>query len=83
MAAGCPVLVARNSALVEVGGDAALPLDDATPAGIAGALARALADRAELARRGAAGRADAERLSWPRAADSTLAVWAEAIGRRG
>src|SRR5262245_21478637 len=83
MAAGCPVLVARNSALVEVGGDAALPIDDATPAGIAGALARALADRAELARRGAAGRAEAERLSWPRAAASTLAVWVEAIGREG
>jgi glycosyltransferase involved in cell wall biosynthesis len=67
---------------VELGGDVALPLDDATPAGIAAALTRALADREGLARRGAAGRAEVERLSWPRAAAATLAVWAEAIGAR-
>ena len=82
MAAGCPVLVARNSALVELGGDVALHLDDATPAGIAAALTRTLADRGGLAHRGAAGRAEVERLSWPRAAAATLAVWAEAIGAR-
>ncbi len=38
MAHGCPVLCARNSALVEVGGRTAIFLDDVTPEGIAEAL---------------------------------------------
>ena len=57
MAARCPVLCARNSALVEVGGSAAIFLDDVTPEGIARALTEALADRDALARRGEEGRA--------------------------
>jgi glycosyltransferase involved in cell wall biosynthesis len=80
MAHGCPVLVARNSSLVEVGGDVALYLDDATPDGIAAALADALADREALRVRGEASRAHAARYSWARTTEETMAVYREAIG---
>jgi glycosyltransferase involved in cell wall biosynthesis len=58
MAHGCPVMCARNSSLIEIGGDAAIFVDEAdmTPAGLAAALTDALADRAALADRGEAGR---------------------------
>jgi len=80
MAHGCPVLVARNSSLVEVGGDVALYLDDASPEGIAAALADALADREALRERGEASRRQAARYSWARTAQETMAVYREAIG---
>ena len=55
MAAGCPVLCARNSSLIEIGGRSALFLDEVTPEAIAAALADALADREALAERGRGG----------------------------
>jgi glycosyltransferase involved in cell wall biosynthesis len=72
MAHGCPVLVADNSSLPEVGGPSALLIEDPSPAGIARALTAALADRESLGRRGARAREDAERFSWARAASATL-----------
>ena len=81
MAAGCPVMCARNSALEEVGGSAAIYLDDVTPEGIADALASALADRDELARRGEEGREQATRYSWPAAATATRDVYRQALRR--
>jgi glycosyltransferase involved in cell wall biosynthesis len=81
MAHGCPVLTADNSSLPEVGGEVALYLTDSTPAGIAADLERALDDREDLARRGAAGRARAAEFTWDRAVAETLAVYEEAIDR--
>ena len=81
MAAGCPVLCARNSALVEVGGRTAIVLDDVTPEGIASALSEALADREALARRGEEGRAEAARYSWSAAATATRDVYRQALRR--
>jgi glycosyltransferase involved in cell wall biosynthesis len=81
MAHGCPVLCARNSALVEVGGRSAIFMDDVTPGGIAAALAEALADREALAARGEAGRAEAARFSWPAAATATRDVYRQALRR--
>jgi glycosyltransferase involved in cell wall biosynthesis len=81
MAAGCPVMCARNSALVEVGGSAAIFLDDVTPGGIAAALTAALADRDALARRGEEGREQAARYSWPAAATATRDVYRQALRR--
>lgn len=81
MAHGCPVLCARNSALIEVGGRSAIFLDDVTPEGIAAALADALADRTALYERGEAGRAEAARFSWPAAATATRDVYRQAIGQ--
>jgi alpha-1,3-rhamnosyl/mannosyltransferase len=79
MAHGCPVLIARNSSLPEVGGDAALYLDDATPAGIGRALTEALADRSALAARGARSADRAARFGWERVARETLEVYRELL----
>jgi glycosyltransferase involved in cell wall biosynthesis len=79
MANGCPVLVARSSALDEVGGDAALPLEDTTPDGIAARLAEVLADPDALAARGAAGRERAGAFTWARTAAETLAAYRDAL----
>lgn len=78
MARGCPVLLARNSSLREIGGDAAIWLDDASPDGIAAALGAALADREALAARGRRARTQAERFAWPATATRTLDVLARA-----
>ena len=80
MAHGCPVLIARNSSLPEVGGDAAQYLDDPTPAGIARALTEVLADRPALAARGERSRARAARFTWHAVARETLDVY-RAIAR--
>jgi glycosyltransferase involved in cell wall biosynthesis len=80
MAHGCPVLVARNSSLPEVGGDAAIYLDDPTPEGIAGALTGILADRGALADRGQRSVAHAGRFGWDRVARETLDVYRELTG---
>lgn len=83
MAHGCPVLCARNSSLVEIGGDAAIYIDDAdvSPEGLEKALADALADRAALAERGERGRAHVARYSWPAAATATRDVYRQALDR--
>lgn len=81
MAHGCPVLCARNSSLIEIGGRSAIFLDDVTPQGIADALAAALADREALAARGEAGRAEAARYSWPASATATRDVYRQALRR--
>jgi len=80
MAHGCPALVARNSSLTEVGGNAAAYLDDPTAAGIAARLTEVLADRAALAARGEAAREHAGRFSWSSVAQATLDAYREAIG---
>jgi glycosyltransferase involved in cell wall biosynthesis len=81
MAAGCPVLCARNSSLIEIGGRSALFLDEVTPESIADALTAALADREALAERGEAGREEAARYSWPASATATRDVYRQAIRR--
>jgi glycosyltransferase involved in cell wall biosynthesis len=81
MAHGCPVLCARNSSLIEVGGQTAIFLDDVTPDGIAAALGEVLADREALQERGEAGREEAARYSWTAAATATRDVYRQALRR--
>ena len=81
MAHGCPVLCARNSALVEVGGQTAIFLDDVSPEGIAEALREVLADREALRERGEAGRQEAARYSWTAAATATRDVYRQVLRR--
>jgi glycosyltransferase involved in cell wall biosynthesis len=81
MANGCPVLVARNSSLTEVAGEAGLYLDDASPDGIAQALEAALADRETLARRGDRAREAALLMTWSEAARQTLSAYRAALAR--
>lgn len=68
MEAGVPVLAADTPALREVGGDAATYLPVADPGPWARAIDELVADRAEAARRGAAGRERARAFSWERTA---------------
>ncbi|MGE0028154.1 MAG: glycosyltransferase family 4 protein [Thermoleophilia bacterium] len=81
MAAGCPVLCARNSSLIEIGGRSALFLDEVTPESIAAALTDALSDREALAERGEAGREEAARYSWSASATATRDVYRQALRR--
>jgi glycosyltransferase involved in cell wall biosynthesis len=76
MAAGTPVLTSRNSALVEVAGDAALLVDEPRRVQLADALTTLLTDaalREQLAERG---RARARLYPWSRTAKETMAVLA-------
>jgi glycosyltransferase involved in cell wall biosynthesis len=80
LAHGCPVMVAANSSLAEVGGESAILLADPSPEGIAAALLDALQDRRVLADRGRAGWEDVRgRLSWETAARLTEAAYREAV----
>jgi glycosyltransferase involved in cell wall biosynthesis len=76
MAAGTPVLTARNSALVEVAGDAAMLVDEPRLDLLADALTRLLTDaalRKQLAERG---RQRARLYPWSRTAAETMSVLA-------
>jgi glycosyltransferase involved in cell wall biosynthesis len=79
MAAGVPVVVARNSSLPEVVGDAGVLLDALTPEAIAAALRPLLDDPERRRRLGAAGRARAATFRWDRAADATVRAYREAL----
>lgn len=81
MSHGCPVLVARNSALTEVAGKTGLYLDGAGTEEIATALESALADRAALARRGDAARRASLEMTWAEAARQTLDAYRAALAR--
>lgn len=78
MRLGCPVIAARQAALPEVCGDAALYVDDARdPAAIAAAMQRVLDDRtlrADLAARG-------RRQTLPRTWDAAAARWLTLVDR--
>jgi len=74
MAAGAPVVASNRGALPEVTGGAAL-LVDPTPAPLAEALGRVLADPALRERLREAGLTRAAQFSWERTARETLAVY--------
>ncbi len=83
MACDTPVVCANAASLPELAGAAALLVDPADTAGLAGALVRAATDetlRAELVARG---RAQVRRFSWARCAHETLAVLERAAQARG
>ncbi len=74
-ARGCPVAVARGSALTETAGDAAVAFEPRDPDAIAAAIRAVLADGEALRERG---RAHAARFTWERTAAATAAVYAQA-----
>ena len=76
MAAGTPVLTARNSALVEVAGDAALFVAEPGRAQLAEALTALLKDDELRARLSEQGRQRARRFPWSRTAEETMTVLA-------
>ena len=75
MASGTPVVTVRDEALLEVVGDAAVTVG---ADGLADGIRSALENRETLV---AAGLERARAFSWRAAADSTVAVYREALGR--
>jgi glycosyltransferase involved in cell wall biosynthesis len=75
MASGTPVVTVRDEALLEVVGDAAVLVAEG---GLPGGIRSALAHREELA---AAGLERARLFSWRSAAEHTVDVYSEALGR--
>ena len=81
MACGCPVVTARTTSLPEVGGDAALYVDDpANEAELAGVLARVAHDDALRADLAARGLERSRELTWERTARLTRQAFEEALG---
>ncbi len=75
MACATPVVAFRNSALGEVGGPAAVLVDDADTAAMAAAARRLLDDPGERAERVEAGREWAAGFTWEQTARRTLEVY--------
>ncbi len=72
---GCPVITANNSALPEVGGDAALYVDAHDTDALVDAINRVLSNESERAALIQRGRAQADRFSWRACAEATLAAY--------
>lgn len=75
MACGTPAVAFRNSAIGEVGGAAALLVDDGDTAALAAAARRLVDDPGERAERVAAGREWASGFTWDATARRTLEVY--------
>jgi glycosyltransferase involved in cell wall biosynthesis len=75
MARGVPCVVSTSSSLPEVAGEAALPVDPRSVAGLTEAIERAINDQALASRLSAAGKGRADRFSWEETARQTLEVY--------
>jgi glycosyltransferase involved in cell wall biosynthesis len=75
MARGVPTIVSTSSSLPEVAGEAAIPVDPRSVAGIAEALERVTTDVPLAVRLREAGRARAARFTWEETARRTLEVY--------
>lgn len=80
MQCGCPVITSNNTALREVGGDAALYVDPRLVDEIAGAMRRCLTDAATTASLREKGIVQSAAFTWDRTASLTLAAYASVIG---
>jgi alpha-1,3-rhamnosyl/mannosyltransferase len=80
MACGTPVACSEAPGLVEAAGEAALLFDPRRPEAITHALATALADSALREALRARGLRRTQALTWARAAEATLQVYADAVG---
>jgi glycosyltransferase involved in cell wall biosynthesis len=75
MAYGCPVITANNSALPEVGGDAAVYVDARDHVELAETIVRLLNDESERVAMAERGRVQAEKFTWRACAETTLAAY--------
>jgi glycosyltransferase involved in cell wall biosynthesis len=83
MAAGVPVVATRAGGVPEVVGDAALLVEPRDPVELAGALASVLEDGSTRRALLEAGRRRLASFSWSATAEQMLAVYRDALGRRG
>ncbi len=79
MACGCPVICARNSGLVEAGGDSALFFESGDIPGLADCMERMYLDEELRGRCIRTGLEHARKFTWERAAAETLAVFEAAL----
>ncbi|MFN2590538.1 MAG: glycosyltransferase family 4 protein [Actinomycetota bacterium] len=79
MSRGVPCVVSTSSSLPEVAGEAALPVDPTSEAGLADALERVTTDPDLAQRLRAASRARAKRFSWDETARLTLDVYKQVL----
>jgi len=77
MACGCPVILSRKASLPEVGGEAALYLDDPHDPEALLKLLNQLEDPKERFRREELGKIQASKFSWRKAAQESLAIFKE------
>ena len=75
MARGIPCVISTASSLPEVAGEAALPVDPRSTAGLAEAIERVITDRDLADRLRRAGLSRASRFSWDETARLTLEVY--------
>jgi glycosyltransferase involved in cell wall biosynthesis len=75
MARGVPCVVSTSSSVPEVAGEAALPVDPRSVAGLADALERVVSDHGLAARLRDAGRRRAAQFTWDRTARQTMEVY--------
>jgi glycosyltransferase involved in cell wall biosynthesis len=75
MACGTPVVAADNSSLPEAVGEAGVLVDAASNGDLADALARLLSDLELRRRLAVAGRQQAQRFTWERAAEQVLGIY--------
>lgn len=78
---GCPVVCSRASCFPEVGGDAAIYFDPASPDDLREKLGLVIRDRATRDRLAQAGRERERLFSWDQAARETLGVYRALTGR--
>jgi glycosyltransferase involved in cell wall biosynthesis len=79
MSRGLPCVVTSSSSLPEVAGEAALPVDPYSVAGLADALERVTTDSELAGRLRAAARVRAARFSWDQTARGTLEVYKQVL----
>ena len=79
MASGAPVIASRISSLMEVAGDACIPIDPHDPGTIADAMLAIAGDTALRERLRTLGIERAKTFTWERCADLTLAAYREAF----
>lgn len=75
MACGCPSIIANNSSLVEVAGDAALLVDSSNIESITNALIQLLTDKTLAQSLSKKGIEQANKFSWEKCAEQTLAIY--------
>jgi glycosyltransferase involved in cell wall biosynthesis len=80
MSAGAPVICSALPELVEVGGDAVVPVSPVTPDTLAATVRSLLDDPARRARLSAAGCARAAGYGWPAVVAAVDAVYTQALG---
>lgn len=83
MSAGAPVICSALPELLEVGGEAVVPVQPVTPQALAAAVRAVLDDPARRAALSAAARRRAAGYRWPAVASAVDEVYARARGRRG